>query len=209
VQSEGNDILVYNVEDFEGSPLKARVEKPQPIVRFTFPRQPDREHLCLADYFASVESGRIDVLPLQVVTMGDRATEVFEQMQRDGNYAEGYYVYGLSVSLAEALAEWNHNRIRHELGIPAWQGRRYSWGYPACPDPSEQVKLLKVLPSESAIGVGLTEGHVLVPEQSTAAMVVHHPQAKYYTTRPMNRGGRALSEDEEEEVGRGYVEPGA
>jgi 5-methyltetrahydrofolate--homocysteine methyltransferase len=140
--------------------------------------------------------------------MGDRASEVFEQMQREGNYSEGYYVYGLSVSLAEALAEWTHKLVKRELGLPDWQGRRYSWGYPACPDPSEQVKLLQVLPSDKTIGVNLTEGFVLVPEQSTAAMVVHHPQAKYYTTRPQNRGGRALSEEEEEEVGRNYIEPG-
>jgi 5-methyltetrahydrofolate--homocysteine methyltransferase len=149
----------------------------------------------------------MDVVPLQVVTMGDRATEAFEQMQREGNYSEGYYIYGLSVALAEALAEWTHHLVRRELGLPEGQGRRYSWGYPACPDPSEQVKLLQVLPTEK-IGVSLTEGFVLVPEQSTAALVAHHPQAKYYTTRPLNKGGRVATEEEEEEEGRGYVEPG-
>ncbi len=150
----------------------------------------------------------MDVIPLQVVTMGDRASEVFEQMQREGNYSEGYYIYGLSVALAEALAEWTHRLVKRELGLPDWQGRRYSWGYPACPDPAEQEKLLQVLPSDKAIGVGLTEGYVLVPEQSTAALVAHHPQAKYYTTRPLNKGARAGAEDEEEE-GRNYIEPGA
>ncbi|MDQ5824915.1 MAG: methionine synthase [Chloroflexota bacterium] len=194
-QSEGNDVIVYDPESKE------------PQVRFTFPRQPDREHLCLADYFASKDSGRMDVIPLQVVTMGDRASEVFEQMQREGNYSEGYYIYGLSVALAEALAEWTHRLVKRELGLPDWQGRRYSWGYPACPDPAEQEKLLKVLPSDKTIGVGLTEGYVLVPEQSTAALVVHHPQGKYYTTRPLNKGARAGAQDEEEE-GRGYIEPG-
>jgi 5-methyltetrahydrofolate--homocysteine methyltransferase len=215
-RSEGNDLVVYDAEHLgskAGSNGKSGAGFPEvqslvPRVRFTFPRQPDREHLCLADYFAATDSGRVDVLPLQVVTMGDRASEVFEQMQREGNYSEGYYVYGLSVSLAEALAEWTHKLVKRELGLPDWQGRRYSWGYPACPDPSEQVKLLQVLPSDKTIGVNLTEGFVLVPEQSTAAMVVHHPQAKYYTTRPQNRGGRALSEEEEEEVGRNYIEPG-
>jgi 5-methyltetrahydrofolate--homocysteine methyltransferase len=140
--------------------------------------------------------------------MGDRATEVFMQMQSEGNYAEGYYIYGLSVALAEALAEWTHRLVKRELGLPEWQGRRYSWGYPACPDPSEQVKLMQVLPAQSTIGVSLTEGFVLVPEQSTAALVAHHPEAKYYTTRPLNKGGQALSPEEEEARGRNYVEPG-
>lgn len=201
-QSEGNDLLVYDPE--EGN--QSKIQSLKPKIRFTFPRQPDREHLCLADYFASVESGRVDVVPLQVVTMGDRASEVFMKMQQEGNYSEGYYIYGLSVALAEALAEWSHQVVKRELGLPEWQGRRYSWGYPACPDPTEQVKLLQVLPSDKTIGVSLTEGAVLVPEQSTAALVVHHPQAKYYTTRPLNKS-RASSAQEEEEEGRGYVEP--
>ena len=196
-QSEGNDLIVYDPQDRT------------PRVRFTFPRQPDREHLCLADYYASVESGRMDVVPLQVVTMGDRASEVFEKMQKAGDYSEGYFIYGLSVSLAEALAEWTHRLVKRELELPEWRGRRYSWGYPACPDPEEQVKLLQVLPSDKTIGVRLTEGFVLVPEQSTAAIVAHHPEAKYYTTRPLNRAGGKSNPEEEEERGRGYVEPGA
>ena len=207
-QAAGNDLLVFDPGDFEEGSLRPRTPGPQERIRFTFPRQPDREHLCLADYFASVELGRYDVVPLQVVTMGDRASEVFEQYQKAGDYAEGYYVYGLSVALAEALAEWTHRLVSRELGLPNGQGRRYSWGYPACPDPSEQTKLLQVLPSELTIGVSLTEGSVLVPEQSTAALVAHHPQAKYYTTRPLNPGSRGPSPDEEEEAGRGYIEPG-
>jgi 5-methyltetrahydrofolate--homocysteine methyltransferase len=200
-QSQGNELLVYSPESAGGS----NGTKPEPLVRFVFPRQPDRERLCLADYYASVESGKMDVVPLQVVTMGDNASEVFMRMQAEGNYSEGYYVYGLSVALAEALAEWTHRRIIRELGLPPEQGRRYSWGYPACPDPEEQTKLMKVLPAEK-IGVTLTEGFVLVPEQSTAALVAHHPQAKYYTTRPLNKG-RAITQEEEEAEGRGYVEP--
>ncbi len=208
-RSEGNDLLVYDPDEGRHATGNGRttIADTKAKIRFTFPRQPDREHLCLADYFASVESGRTDVLPLQVVTMGDRASDIYMEMQQRGDYAEGYYIYGLSVSLAEALAEWTHRLVKRELGLPEWQGRRYSWGYPACPDPSEQVKLLEVLPADKTIGVGLTEGFVLVPEQSTAALVVHHPQAKYYTTRPMNKGSRP--ELGEEDEGRGYLEPGA
>jgi 5-methyltetrahydrofolate--homocysteine methyltransferase len=208
-QAVGNDLLVFDPGRFEGWPLRPDKPNPEPLLRFTFPRQPDREHLCLADYFAPEESGRYDVVPLQVVTMGDRATEVFQKHQQAGDYAEGYYIYGLSVALAEALAEWTHRLVKRELGLPDWQSRRYSWGYPACPDPSEQVKLLQVLPAEKTIGVHLTDSWVLVPEQSTAALVAHHAQAKYYTTRPLNRGAQPVSDDEEEEAGRGYVEPGA
>jgi 5-methyltetrahydrofolate--homocysteine methyltransferase len=212
-QSEGNDLLVYDPAIMQSGGWQATDGRPEPLVRFTFPRQPDREHLCLSDYFASVDSGRMDVVGLQVVTMGDRATEVFQQLQKQGQYSEGYYIYGLSVALAEALAEWTHRLVKRELGLPEWQGRRYSWGYPACPDLAEQVKLLRVLPAEQTIGVSLTEGYVLKPEQSTAALVTHHPQSRYYTTRPQRKGVPASSsgEDdggEEEEEGRAYVEPG-
>src|SRR3712207_7891787 len=93
-------------------------------VRFTFPRQPDREHLCLADYFASTESSRVDVVPLQVVTMGDRASEVFMKMQQAGDYSEGYYIYVLSVGLVEALAEWTHKLIRSEEQTPELHSRQ-------------------------------------------------------------------------------------
>jgi 5-methyltetrahydrofolate--homocysteine methyltransferase len=140
--------------------------------------------------------------------MGDRATEAFHKYQQSGDYSEGYYIYGLSVALAEALAEWTHRLVKRELGLPEWQSRRYSWGYPACPDPSEQTKLLQVLPAEKTIGVHLTDSWMLMPEQSTAAMVAHHPEAKYYTTRQLNKGGQTGTDDEEEEAGRGYVEPG-
>jgi 5-methyltetrahydrofolate--homocysteine methyltransferase len=211
-QSSGNDLIVYDAVSIgdergeDGRVVIPDAKSLTPKIRFTFPRQPDREHLCLADYFRSVESGEVDVVPLQVVTMGNRASEAFEQMQKAGDYSEGYFLYGLSVSSAEGLAEWTHDLVLNELGLPKGQGRRYSWGYPACPDPAEQVKLLEVLPAER-IGVELTDGYVLVPEQSTAAIVVPHPQGKYYTTRPMNRGiGR--TEAEEEAEGRGYVEPG-
>lgn len=211
-QSSGNDLIVYDatgIGNARGEDGKAILPDPKtltPKIRFTFPRQPDREHLCLADYFRSVESGQVDVVPLQVVTMGSKASEAFEQMQKAGDYSEGYYLYGLSVSSAEGLAEWTHELVLKELELPQGQGRRYSWGYPACPDPAEQVKLMQVLPAER-IGVELTDGYVLVPEQSTAAIVVPHPQGKYYTTRPMNKGVR-LSEADEEAEGRGYIEPG-
>jgi len=183
-QSDGNEVVVYDPADLEGlarlragaGPTAARQ-----LERFVFPRQPAWDRLCLSDYFAAVGSGRVDVLPLQLVTVGERADELSDQLNKRGDYTEGYYLHGFATQCAEALAEYVHDRVRRELGIPASQGRRYSWGYPACPELAEHEKLFRLLPA-SKIGVALTSGWQLDPEQSTAALVVHHPEAKYYST---------------------------
>ena len=119
--------------------------------------------------------------PLQLVTVGPKADELSDELNRRGDYTEGYYLHGFATQCAEALAEYVHDRIRRELGIPSSQGRRYSWGYPACPELAEHEKLFRLLPG-GQIGVALTSGWQLDPEQSTAALVVHHPEAKYYST---------------------------
>jgi 5-methyltetrahydrofolate--homocysteine methyltransferase len=138
--------------------------------------------LCLADYFRPVDSGDVDVIGLQVVTVGDAATRRFGELQARGEYAEAFYVHGLAVEAAEATAEWLHRRIRAELGLPPGQGKRYSWGYGACPDLDDHATVFALLPAE-AVGLSLTSAHQLIPEQSTAAMIVHHPEAKYYAVR--------------------------
>ena len=166
-RAEGNDLLVFDPND------RSKV-----LERFTFPRQPAWDRLCLSDYFSESE---VDVLPLQIVTVGAKADELAEELNRRGDYTEGYYLHGFATQCAEALAEYVHDLIRRELGIPSSQGKRYSWGYPACPDLEEHEKLFRLLPAER-IGVSLTSGYQLMPEQSTAAMVVHHPHAKYYST---------------------------
>ena len=153
------------------------------LARLSFPRQEGRDRLCLADYFRSVESGDIDVLPLQVVTVGDAASRRFEELQAAGEYSEAYFVHGIAVEAAEAVAEWLHRRIRAELGIPAGRGKRYSWGYGACPDLDDHAVVFRLLPAADALGMTLTSAFQLVPEQSTAAMIVHHPEAKYYSIR--------------------------
>jgi 5-methyltetrahydrofolate--homocysteine methyltransferase len=135
--------------------------------------------LCIADYFRSVASGEMDVVALQVVTMGTKVDDLTEELQKQGDYSRGYYIHGLSVSLAEALAELTNRIIQQGLGLKGVAGKRYSWGYPACPDLDEHAKLFQILPTEK-IGVTLTEAFQLVPEQSTAAIVVHHPDAKYF-----------------------------
>jgi len=177
-QSEGNDLIVYN-DDKE--------------VRFTFPRQPAGKHLCLADFFASKDSGRMDVVAFHLVTVGRRASEYSHELFKSDNYSDYLYFHGLSVESAEALAELWHRRIREELGIAGqdspdltrlfkqeYQGSRYSFGYPACPRLEDQEKLFTLL-DPSRIGVELTEEFQLEPEQSTSAIIVHHPEAKYFS----------------------------
>ena len=171
-QADGNDLLLYTVE---------KGEQAREILRFNFPRQPAGERLCLADYFAPVESGAMDVVALQVVTVGQEATERFDALQAAGDYSEAYFLHGLAVQTAEAAAEYLHHHIRRELGLPEERGKRYSWGYPAIPELSDHRKVFDLLPVEAGLGMSLTAAYQLVPEQSTAAIIVHHPQAKYYT----------------------------
>ena len=176
-QSIGNDVVVYEPDAYvkDGT----LVEK----ARFHFPRQDGRERLCIADYFRSAASTDVDVIGFQIVTVGDEATRRFETLQAAGEYSEAFYAHGLAVESAEAVAEWLHRRIRRELGIPGGRGKRYSWGYGACPDLEDHAQLFKLLPAEEALGMELTSAYQLIPEQSTAAVIVHHPQAKYYAVR--------------------------
>lgn len=173
-QSDGNDLVIYDPASVEGG-------IPREWMRFTFPRQPYSDHLCLADYFAPVSSGRMDVAAFQVVTVGQAATDRFDGLQAAGNYTEAYFTHGLAVQTAEAAAEYLHRHIRRELGLVDGQGKRYSWGYPAIPDLADHAKVFELLPAEQALGMSLTTAFQLVPEQSTAAIVLHHPEAKYYT----------------------------
>jgi len=153
------------------------------IARFAFPRQAGRERLCLADYVRPVASDEVDVIALQVVTVGDAASARFAELQAAGEYSEAFLVHGLAVEAAEATAQWMHARIRRELGLADEQGKRYSWGYGACPDLDDHATLFRLLPAEQALGLTLTEAFQLIPEQSTAAILLHHPEAKYYAVR--------------------------
>jgi 5-methyltetrahydrofolate--homocysteine methyltransferase len=177
--SEGNEIVVLDPEDRESV-----------LERLVAPRQPKGDRICLADFFRPKESGQLDVVALQAVTAGDEVTELMAQFERDGEFAEQLFTHGLGVQTAEGMAEWLHWRIRSDLGIPATQGRRYSWGYPAIPEQAEHEKVYRLLDATNKIGLRLSGGYAVEPEQSTLALVAHHPEAIYFGTT----SGRLLPE---------------
>ncbi|MGN6367109.1 MAG: methionine synthase [Phycisphaerae bacterium] len=180
VQADKNDLIVYQDD--------GKTER----LRFHFPRQPGKKRWCLSDFFAPKESGRLDVAAFTCVTMGSDISVYENKLREGGDYTEYLYMHGIGVQMAEALAEMWHKRVRQELGIAVndgatmrdlfacrYQGCRYSFGYPACPDIEDEVKLFALLQPER-IGCGLTENHFITPEQSTSALIAHHPQAKYF-----------------------------
>jgi 5-methyltetrahydrofolate--homocysteine methyltransferase len=181
-QSEGNDVVLYD------SP-----ESRREVQRFTFPRQREGRKLSIADFFLPKESGQFDVIGLSVVTVGERASLETKKLFDAGEFTKYLYLHGLSVEAAEGLAELFHKNIREELGIAGddaprigdlfhqkYRGSRYSFGYPACPNLEDQTKIFALLKPEENIGVSLTPGFHMEPEQSTSAIIVHHPQAKYF-----------------------------
>jgi 5-methyltetrahydrofolate--homocysteine methyltransferase len=183
VNSDGNDVVVWTDDD-------RRTER----LRFTFPRQRDDRHLCIADFFRSVASGDADYAAFHVVTVGDAATRRERELFAENRYQEYLLCHGLSVEMTEALAELWHYRIREEWGFAdedgptlaglfrqQYRGSRYSWGYPACPNLEDQAKLDELLEFRR-IGVQLTDEFQLEPEQTTSAIIVPHPEAKYFVT---------------------------
>ena len=170
VANDGNTIVVYDPDDPQTE-----------IARFDTPRQPDRDELALADYFIAGDNGARDVAALQIVTVGDALLERSERMMREGDYTEGYYLHGFGVRLAEAAAEWVNRHISAELGLEKGRGLRYSWGYPAIPDHTQHHVLFNLLPAREKLSMDVTDAGALVPELSTAAIVVHHPEAKYFS----------------------------
>jgi 5-methyltetrahydrofolate--homocysteine methyltransferase len=167
--ADGNELIVWDPQ----APGSKELE------RLVFPRQPRHDRICLADFFRPLASDEIDVCAIQAVTVGDQVTELTTRLQAEGEFSEQLFVHGLGVQAAEGMAEWLHAQVRHQLGIPETQGRRYSWGYPACPEQSEHEKVFRLLEAPS-IGLRLSGGYALEPEQSTVAIVAHHPQAVYF-----------------------------
>jgi 5-methyltetrahydrofolate--homocysteine methyltransferase len=178
---QGNDLIIF---DTDGS---------TELARFTLPRQPKEDGECIADFFRDVDDAERDVIALQVVTVGQKASEVARSWFEDNRYQDYLYLHGLSVEMAEAMAEYVHKRIRAELGFAAeddrdmekmlsqsYRGSRYSFGYPACPRLEDQAPILSLLGAER-IGISLSDEFQLHPEQSTSAIVVVNPLAKYFS----------------------------
>ncbi|MFO7892125.1 MAG: homocysteine S-methyltransferase family protein [Longimicrobiales bacterium] len=198
--AEGDDVVVRDPQDPQ-----------REVARFDFPRQDGRENLCLSDYFKSAggaeegaegaegaeesaeaaagsESGGVataarpvDYVGFLIVSVSDSLLEESQSKMKEGEYTEGYYLHGFGVRLAEAAAEWVHRRMRDEWGIEEGRGLRYAWGYPACPDHTQHAIVYDLLPAREELGMELTEAGALVPELSTAAIVIHHPEAKYFS----------------------------
>lgn len=167
--AEGNELVIFDPEDHD-----------REINRLVFPRQPKHDRICLADFYRPLgDDGVRDVVALQGVTVGSEVTEVMDRLEADGEFAEQLFTHGLGVQSAEGLAEWLHQEVRSQLGIGPTQGRRYSWGYPACPEQSEHTKVWNLLDLER-IGMYLSGGYAVMPEQSTVAIISHHPQAVYF-----------------------------
>jgi 5-methyltetrahydrofolate--homocysteine methyltransferase len=180
--SDGNDLVVWREDGSEW-------------VRFSFPRQRRDRRLCIADFFRPVQSGDVDLVAFHVVTMGRAASEATAELFDANRYREYLELHGITVEMAEALAEYWHQRIRQELRIAdqdadrmealfdlGYRGARYSFGYPACPDLEQQSKIFELL-DPGRIGVELSEEYQLHPEQSTSAIIVHHPEAMYFNAR--------------------------
>jgi len=205
-KSDGNRLRVFRPESLSGDELNA--EWPDEYVRqlnsggdvsglvpwetFDFPRQRKRDRFCLADFFRSIDEDGFDIVPFFIVTVGRRASEETARLFESGDYSDYLFFHGLSVETAEAFAEYWHRSIRRELNIAdddaedlkklfsqGYRGSRYSFGYPACPNLEDHEQLFRILQPDR-IGVELTDEWMLDPEQSTSAIVVHHPEAKYF-----------------------------
>jgi 5-methyltetrahydrofolate--homocysteine methyltransferase len=216
--AQGNDIVVLDprVAGKPGESLDTGTsdsEVPDPadpaaeLTRFVCPRQPKGDRICLADSFRPAIDGKppeeLDVIAVQAVTVGSEVTELMAKLEADGEFAEQLFVHGLGVQTAEGLAEWLHWKAREMLSIPNTQGRRYSWGYPAVPEQSEHLKVERLLNLEQ-IGMTISDGYAPIPEQSTLALVAHHPQAIYFGTRQ----GRLLPDGSPDDViKRSYRDP--
>jgi 5-methyltetrahydrofolate--homocysteine methyltransferase len=167
--ADGEELVIY---DENGETERGRL---------LFPRQEVHDRLAIPDYFRTVDDEERDVVAFQVVTAGHESQAHIDDLQAAGEYAEAYFAHGMAIAATEGLAEALHRRVKGELGIDRDQGRRYSWGYPACPDLDHHALVCDLLNAEDAIGVGLTSAYQLDPEQSTAAIVVHHPSAVYFS----------------------------
>jgi 5-methyltetrahydrofolate--homocysteine methyltransferase len=201
--AHGNDIVVLDPAVADPATGRDPADPASELTRFVCPRQPKGDRICLADFFRPArEDGsppaELDVIAVQAVTVGSEVTELMAKLEAEGEFSEQLFVHGLGVQTAEGLAEWLHAEARTMLAIPAAQGRRYSWGYPAVPEQAEHLKVEQLL-GLGDIGMRITDGYAPEPEQSTLALVAHHPQAIYFGTRQ----GRLLPDGSPDDLIKG------
>jgi 5-methyltetrahydrofolate--homocysteine methyltransferase len=206
----GNEIVVLDPRVAGPTATLDPSDPASELTRFVCPRQPKGDRICLADFYRpAVDAAgepspkgsppaELDTIAVQAVTVGSEVTELMAKLEADGEFAEQLFVHGLGVQTAEGLAEWLHWKVRNMLEIPDTQGRRYSWGYPAVPEQSEHLKVEQLLQLEQ-IGMSISDGYAPIPEQSTLALVAHHPQAIYFGTRQ----GRLLGDGSPDDLIRG------
>ncbi|MGB1288345.1 MAG: vitamin B12 dependent-methionine synthase activation domain-containing protein, partial [Aggregatilineales bacterium] len=188
--SDGDDLIIW---DYQNVTPGDQPEKLTEIARFSFPRQPDGDNLCISDYYEPVNGRGLDVVMLQGVTVGAAADVYFDKLQSADEYSEAYFFHGLAVQLAEATANYITTLAQGQLGVD--KGKRYSWGYPACPELEDHQTVWNLMPQLTEnLGLTLTESYQLVPEQSTAAIFTHHPDAKYYAVGGLDRVAQILGE---------------
>jgi 5-methyltetrahydrofolate--homocysteine methyltransferase len=167
--------IVYGFFKCHNKDGKLVVDNPNgESIEFDFPRSSKSSHLCLTDYF-----GENDIVAFQAVTVGTRVSDVIEKWNQEDKYTDAYYLHGLAVEVAEALAEWINRKIKSEFKLGEKGGLRYSWGFPSCPDVMQHELVWNLLQPEKS-GMTLTESGQIIPEQSTAAIVVHHPESQYF-----------------------------
>lgn len=188
--ADGDDLVIWDWEAFQNADDTPELRE---VARFTFPRQPDGDYLCISDYYEPIGGRGVDVVQLQAVTVGAEADRKFEALQSNDEYTEAYFFHGLAVQAAEAVANYMTNLVQGQLGIASGQGKRYSWGYPACPDLEDHQIVWDLMPQiRASLGLELTESFQIIPEQSTAAIFAHHPDAKYYSVGRMDRSEQIL-----------------
>ncbi len=183
--SDDNNLIIWADEN-----------KKDMLETFTFPRQKEKDRLCIADFFRPIDSNELDSVAFSVVSIGDKISEKTACLFKENSYSDYLHLHGLGVEMAEALAEYFHKRIREEWGFgdedaeslgalfrQKYRGGRYSWGYPACPDLEDNVKVAKLLAVDK-LGIEVSEetSWQFHPEQTTSAIICHHPKAKYFNT---------------------------
>ena len=182
--ADGDDLIIWDHAQLPGL---------HEIARFSFPRQQNGDYLCISDYYEPINGRGVDVVQFQAATVGANADLRFVELERSDQYSEAYFFHGLAVQAAEATANYMTKLVQGQLGLKGGQGKRYSWGYPACPDLDHHAIVWSLMPQiENALGLSLTESFQIVPEQSTAAIFTHHPDAKYYSVGNLDRSEQIL-----------------